>query len=383
MSITTRRNYIIHTVLDRILFFTISFPYILVHQFISALGSKKPKSEKVLLIKFTEQGAMALIAPILRKLKEQKGEDNIYVLTTDQSAGIYQALGICPAENIFKLNTQSFPSLFKSLFKVLKQLKRKNIDIVYDLHFFSFFSHTLSLYLGRQLSHFSSYNYKNKILNIVEYQKTSHMIDLYNALFNFESEDPLQNTAQKKLSSGLSRIALFPNPDDSLPLRKWPLHNWVQLSKEMNQIYPTAKITVIGEEKDSDIIKNSFPNFVETKTKFQNTKELINFLSEQTLLIASDSGPAHFATLSNTKTITLFGPESPKVFGSNLRNIESSVVYKDLPCSPCFNQYNGCLSLCKNNICMTTITTDDILLEVSKLIGENNDSKKKTENLST
>ena len=66
--------------------------------------------------------------------------------------------------------------------------------------------------------------------------------------------------------------------------------------------------------------------------------------------VGNDSGPAHFATLTDVEVVVLFGPETPflwRPLGERVR-----VLYRGMACSPCFSVYNGRQSKCRRNQCM-------------------------------
>jgi ADP-heptose:LPS heptosyltransferase len=76
------------------------------------------------------------------------------------------------------------------------------------------------------------------------------------------------------------------------------------------------------------------------------------------VLVTNDSGPAHFAALTPVEVVTLFGPETPRLFG--VMGPRSHVIWKQLPCSPCVSAYNGRLSPCRDNLCMQSIGIDEV-----------------------
>ncbi len=51
------------------------------------------------------------------------------------------------------------------------------------------------------------------------------------------------------------------------------------------------------------------------------------------LLVTNDSGPAHFASLTGIKSITLFGPETPVLYGN--MGDDAVHLFAQLACSPC------------------------------------------------
>ena len=45
-------------------------------------------------------------------------------------------------------------------------------------------------------------------------------------------------------------------------------------------------------------------------------RELLTLYTIADVLVTNDSGPAHFASLTPVHTVVLFGPETPRLFGS-------------------------------------------------------------------
>ena len=101
------------------------------------------------------------------------------------------------------------------------------------------------------------------------------------------------------------------------------------------------------------------------ETNFSELVDLFNFCD---LLIVCDSGPAHFATLTNIQSIVLFGPGSPRIWSPLGDN--STIVYAELPCSPCLTAFNHRNTKCENNLCMQSISVEEVFeIAASKLKG--------------
>src|SRR5881396_1029717 len=90
------------------------------------------------------------------------------------------------------------------------------------------------------------------------------------------------------------------------------------------------------------------------------------------ILVTNDSGPAHFASMTPIRVVTLFGPETPALFSA--RSPNATALWAGIACSPCVNAYNNRQSVCRNNLCMQAITVDDVFSEVTRIY----DSLKKT-----
>src|SRR5436190_23228944 len=74
------------------------------------------------------------------------------------------------------------------------------------------------------------------------------------------------------------------------------------------------------------------------------------------ILVTNDSGPAHFAALTDLQVVVLFGPENPLRFAAE--NLRTHVFWAGLPCSPCINAFNQRRTSCRNNLCLQSLTVD-------------------------
>ena len=61
----------------------------------------------------------------------------------------------------------------------------------------------------------------------------------------------------------------------------------------------------------------------------------LQLFHQSVLLITNDSGPAHFASLTPIKSITLFGPETPVLYGP--LGPDAVHLFAKLACSPCLS----------------------------------------------
>ena len=94
-------------------------------------------------------------------------------------------------------------------------------------------------------------------------------------------------------------------------------------------------------------------------------EELLTLYSLSRALVTNDSGPAHFATLTSIQTLTLFGPETPRLFAAN--SPRSHTLWAGIACSPCVSAYNNRVSCCTNNLCMQAISVEQVLSRICEL----------------
>ena len=131
---------------------------------------------------------------------------------------------------------------------------------------------------------------------------------------------------------------------------------------------------VASEQKDARYLKERVPNprCIDFTGK-TNFRELLALYSIAKIMITNDSGPAHFASLTQLFTILLFGPETPRLYrplGNHHKDI-----YAEFACSPCVSVYNAKKSPCEENRCLKAITVDQVLKEVVALAISCQDTK--------
>ena len=157
-------------------------------------------------------------------------------------------------------------------------------------------------------------------------------------------------------------VLLNANASDLLPLRRWPSERYVALAKRLLEKSPELHIAFTGSPAEKDAVEELVAS-VGSDRCFSlagrtTMRQLLVLYHLADLLVTNDSGPAQFAALTPVKVIVLFGPETPALFGP--QNHNTTIIRKDIPCSPCVNAYNNRFSACKNNVCMQRIAVDEI-----------------------
>jgi ADP-heptose:LPS heptosyltransferase len=81
--------------------------------------------------------------------------------------------------------------------------------------------------------------------------------------------------------------------------------------------------------------------------------------------VTNDSGPAHFSAITPIRSIVLYGPETPRLYGS-LGNTEPLTA--DLPCSPCVSAANHRNSACSDPVCMRMIQPERVMESIRAVL---------------
>jgi ADP-heptose:LPS heptosyltransferase len=373
------------------------------------LNKIEGKPKKILLLKPAEMGAMVALYPTIKKAKEMFPGAEFFFVTFDENVPILHLFNIIPKENILELRTDSFLHLFYDTLKSILFLRRVKIDTVIDLEFFSRYSAIFSymtgakrrvgfyrlnsegLYRGEFITHKVGYNYYLhaglsflSLLYALKYPPGR--VVLKEKLSMDELKIPRLNTTKKEKERIFKKlkeentditeksriVVLSPAGGPWLPERKWPTRYNIELIKKILSIRD-AYVVITGTEsakKDAEIFKKEIKNSrlisLAGKTNF---KEFINLLNISKLLVSVDSGPTHFACLTDIWIISIFGPETKRIFAPLSKKAIS--IESGLACHPCFSVFNNRRCNCddKEKRCLISITPERVFKEVKKILG--------------
>ncbi|MBU1912856.1 MAG: hypothetical protein KKB22_04910 [Candidatus Omnitrophica bacterium] len=360
------------------------------------------KPSKILFIKLAEQGSTILAYPAFKKAQDLVGKDNIYFMVFKENRPILDILDLVSGSNIIEVSSENALKFICSAIKAIGKARKEKIDAVVDMGFFSrataIFSYLCGAdkrvglhcfgyggpYRGDLFTHKLLYNPYLHIkfffvslleaLNHAPSQDNKPMIfeipKITDYPFTFLPTEDEQKLLIKKImklkNSVLSWPIIILNPkiQDLLPLRRWPEENYIKLAKKLLEKFPKATIIItgpIGEKEKSNIMASNITGAVSLAGRI-SLRELLVLYFISDVLVTTDSGPAHFSTLTPIKSVVLFGPETPFLYGQSSERIE--VVAAGLVCSPCVNVYNARTSLCVTGECLRSIKVEDVAKKV-------------------
>jgi ADP-heptose:LPS heptosyltransferase len=361
---------------------------------------------KVLFVKLAEQGSTVLAYPAISRAIQLVGRENVFFLVFEENRFILDAMGLIPPDNVITIrHKQPFELAWQAL-RALMRIRRERLDAAVDLEFFSRGSAILTFLSGaRQRVGFHTFfgdgPYRGDLmthrLSYNPYLHTSQIFLLMVAALeqpvprsgklsvpvpqiekwvpNFEpaagEQDEVRSLLQRETGNdGEPQIVLLnPNASDLLPLRKWSGDRYVSLARRLLEAFPEIYIGLTGAPDEAGPIEAMVqeigsPRCFSLAGK-TTLRQLLVLYTLSELLITNDSGPAHFAAMTQIHTLTLFGPETPALFGA--RTPRAITIWQALACSPCVSAYNNRQSSCTNNVCMQKITVDRVFDEASKV----------------
>ena len=360
----------------------------------SLIKRNKRIPRNVLFIELSEMGSAILVDPAMRKLQKEAGA-NLHFAIFKKNKPSLDLLGTVPQENIYTIREDNLLSLALDAIKFFYWTRKRKIDAVIDLELFSRVTALLTgfsgafykvgfhayfnegLYRGDFLSHKVAYNPHIHI--------AKNFIALVNALLSPKEEIPYSktmiadeeihitkvkfSTAEKKVIRDIVHncfdkfdpekhkiILINPNASELLIQRRWPQANYVQLIKMILEKCTRAIVLITGDPREREeaqclqeqVQNNRCINFAGKVTFAQ--LPLLYSISE--FMVTNDSGPPHFAAITDMLSFVIFGPETPALYGSLGK---TTPIYAALACSPCVSAANHRKTACKDNVCLQVI----------------------------
>ena len=373
-------------------------------------GSDAPK--KLLFIELSEMGSAILVDPAMRNAQARGAE--LFFLIFKSNRASLTLLNTVKPENIFTIDSSSLGGLVKDTIKFLIVARQHRIDTVIDLELFSRFTalltglcgarrrvgyhifHGEGLWRGFMLTRKVHYNphihIAKNFLSLIhaafakeievpfsKIQITDSEIRLEQAVINPQVLSQVRERIAKlaldagiQFQQGQQRLILVnPNASDLLPQRRWAQQRFSELIQGLNQRYPNDLILITGSPAEFD--------YVEKVRVVANIKNAVNFAGQVSfaelpplytlsdVMVTNDSGPGHFSAVTPLRTVVLFGPETPALYGSIGKSIP---ITANLACSPCVSAANHRKTPCQDNVCMQAITVPQVLEKMVHQLNE-------------
>jgi ADP-heptose:LPS heptosyltransferase len=360
---------------------------------------------RILFIKLAEQGSSVLAYAAIRRAAEMVGSQNVYFVVFEDNRFIIDAMGVIPEKNVITIPITSVFALAMGSLRALRHARKLQVDAVIDMEFLTRFSAILTFltgaasrvgfhtffgdgpYRGDLMTHRLLYNphlhtadmFESMVEALLHNPTTLPAFDFIPAAVTTPVEFQLRPGESREIELLLQRenprlgssplVLLNPNAGDLLPLRRWPSDRYVALARRLLDNYPRLFIGFTGGPNEAasvnrlaDEVGSSRVLALAGKTTL---RQLLALYGRSEILVTNDSGPAHFASMTPIHVVTLFGPETPALFGA--RSPRSTTLWAGLACSPCVNAYNNRQTTCRNNLCMQAITVDQVFGMVRRI----------------
>ena len=337
-------------------------PFVALADRIKNIFSRGPETpKKLLFIELSEMGSAILVDPAMRNAQARGAE--LFFLIFKSNRASLTLLNTVKPENIFTIDSSSLGGLIKDTLRFLIIARRHRIDTAIDLELFSRFTALLTglcgarRRVGYHIFHgeglWRGFMLTRKVHYNPHIHITKNFLSLIHAAFAKEIEVPFSKihisdsevrleqaiinpqalnkvrerieklAAEKKIAFtfGKERVILVnPNASDLLPQRRWAQQRFSELIQGIHEQYPHDLILITGSPAEFV--------YVEKVRAVANVKNAIYFAGQVSfaelpplytlsdVMITNDSGPGHFSAVTPLRTVVLFGPETPALYGS-------------------------------------------------------------------
>ena len=367
---------------------------------------------KLLFIELSEMGSAILVDPAMRNAQARGAE--LFFLIFKSNRASLTLLNTVKPENIFTIDSSSLGGLIKDTLKFLLVARKHRIDTVIDLELFSRFTalltglcgarHRVGYHIFHGEGLWRGFMLTRKVHYNPHIHITKNFLSLIHAAFANEIEVPFSkihiadsevrleqavidpaalNKVRERIEKlaadtgiqfkqGQQRLILVnPNASDLLPQRRWAQQRFSELIQGLNQRYPNDLILITGSPAEFE--------YVEKVRVVADVKNALNFAGQVSfaelpplytlsdVMVTNDSGPGHFSAVTPLRTVVLFGPETPALYGSVGKSIS---ITANLACSPCVSAANHRKTPCHNNVCMQAITVSQVIGKMVHQLNE-------------
>jgi ADP-heptose:LPS heptosyltransferase len=362
--------------------------------------------KSVLFVKFSEMGALVLSTPAFAEARRVFPNAKTWLVCFDENAEIAEIAGGFPRERIVAVKQGGAVGTIVGLWAAIRRLRRERFDVIVDLEYFSRVS-TIFSFLARGKVRAGFHRFESEGLycgdlytHRAAWNPYLHVAQLYVMLVRAAAADPRNEPLLKERAPSLEELTIprftpddsdlaavraalaaagvpdgaplllvNPNSSDLLPLRRWPEAHFVELCRKLAAKRPDAWVVLTGAPHEAALADRILRALrgsdggarcasVVGKTTLRQLLALFTFAE---VLVSADSGPPHFAALTQIRGVTLFGPETPRLYGP--MTPRNTAVTAGLACSPCIHAWNRRVSTCTDNQCMQRISAEDVAEE--------------------
>ena len=156
------------------------------------------------------------------------------------------------------------------------------------------------------------------------------------------------------------------------PFRRWSADGFAAVGDRLAACYG-AHVLLFGEVADSTVCAAVAQRMRRPAADVSGQTTLGQFLGllkRLDLVVCNDGGPLHLAVSQHTKTVSIFGPVDPRVYGPYpLDPGQHQVVLRgEMLCRPCYHGFK--LPPCPyERACLTTVEPDEVVEACEALLG--------------
>jgi heptosyltransferase-2 len=332
----------------------------------------------ILIIKFWGLGNLIEATPAFRAIRARFPNARITFLTLSCNRGVFDHYP--HFDEILYMRDQSIRAVMAAFFTLPRLLRKRNIDLAFDLDPIGRFCALMTFLSGARIrvGYSTANQYReNLYTRAIPLDEDKHVREMFldlargadahcadtglDPVFIPDAEIQAADTLLEDcgIRANDRIVGINVNASAVAYERRWPLENFTELARRITETHG-VKLILVGSADEAPYVRllerELTGNCVNLAGR-TTLPGLARILQRCELFISNDSGPLHVAAAMNTPTISFFGPEHFKRYGP--LGDRHKVFFAGLGCSPCISFANEKQVRCPRNAeCLRAISVD-------------------------
>ena len=343
---------------------------------------------KVLIINPYGIGDVLFTTPVIRNLRQAFPQVAIAYLANRRTA---EFIRFNPdISRVFVYERDEFVGNYQKYYHLYKSIKQQAYDTVFDFSLNSSFGF-LSAACGIKKRVGFDFRKRGRFLTdrvVLSGFEDKHIVEYYLDLLRLVGV-PVKTKEMKldvpsqdiqwakdwllshKVNTARPLLAVLPGGGASWGRaagnKRWPASKYAHLIDKIIENFD-AGIILMGDSKEEELCREvqslaHFPlHFAVGETSLLGLAALFKRCQGA---IVNDGGPLHVAAAAGIKTVSIFGPVDPQVYGP-FPPSGHIVVQKELPCQPCYRRFR--MAQCGHISCLGELSVDEVYRKVQQIL---------------
>ncbi len=339
---------------------------------------------RILVIKLSAIGDIALVTPSLRALRQRFPKAHVTVLVGREGS---ELLNRCPYLDDLAVFDPQRDGGLAGLLRLASRLRKAQVDLVVDFqnnrisHWMGFLTAAPQRYGygGRRFSTLLTHRASPPELPIPPVQHQFHLLELLGISGASDELELWPGSADSEKAELLLKeawvaehqpvVAVHPGGHPSWLSKRWPLSRYAELVDRL-ALEAKARVILTGSAMERPLADQIY-GLSKTKPAVfvgrTSLNELAALLRHCQAFVGSDTAALHIAAGVGTPIVALFGATDPRRHLPPSRQLKLLKV--DLPCSPCYHRV--CYRHGAGHMeCMKRISVEDVLAGVMSHLNE-------------
>jgi len=344
--------------------------------------------KKILIINPYGVGDVLFTTPVISNLRLGLPQASIAYLANRRTADFFKSNP--DIAQVFVYERDEFVGNYQKYLELFNSIKQQKFDVVFDFSLNSSFGF-LSFACGIKKRVGFDYRKRGRFLTdrvpLLGFEE-KHVVEYYLDLLRL-MEIPVVTKQMKldapskdiqwaqewlnrhKVDPAKPLIAVLPGGGASWGVaaghKRWPASKYAHLMDKIVENFDAA-IILLGDSKEEELCREvvslaHFPlHFAVGETSLL---ELAALLMRCQGAILNDGGPLHVAVAAGVKTVSIFGPVDPHVYGPYPAS-GHTVVQKALPCQPCYRRFR--MARCGHINCLNELSVEEVYRKVQNIL---------------